>query len=476
MLQLSSRLPSPYSQYASAHELYNQRFDGIEPAAVAYCQSPTDVQQCIAFARAHGVPLAPRSGGHSYGGYSTCRGLVIDVTSMASVTVGPSGDSAVVGAGAHLIDVYQQLGNAGVLVPAGSCPTVGIAGLTLGGGVGVFGRKYGLTCDNLTGVQMVTADGQVRMCSASENADLFWASQGGGGGNFGVVTSFTFRVHPIPSVSLFTLDWPWSAAATMAGACQSWMPSAPDELWSDCQLLSNGATGSSPGYTARLTGVYVGESSALTGLLQPLLSMLSSAGVSPTYQFVGSESYLDAMLSEGGCEGESVAQCHLPSQSPAGMLARTAFAAKSAYVSVPASSAGLQAVVAAVQSLQSSIPSASGGFVFDFYGGAINRVAPGATAFVHRDALYGVQYSVTWPDGSPSSVVSAANSWLAQSHTTFTPYANGQAYQNYIDPTLTGWEQAYYGANLPRLVSIKQRYDPDDVFHFAQSIPIHLGS
>lgn len=452
--------------YGVDKQLYNERFDSIDPAAIAYCQSPSDVQRCVDFARRYGVPLAARSGGHSYGGYSSCPGLVADVTRMATVTVATGGTTATVGAGALLIDVYSTLGQAGVLLPGGSCPTVGIAGLALGGGIGVFGRNFGLTCDNLASVDLVTADGQLHTCSPDQHEDLYWASRGGGGGNFGVATSFTFRVHPIPPIALFTLEWPWAAAADVLGAWQQWIPTTPEALWSNCQLLSSGATG----FELRVTGVYCGQASTLSSIVQPLQSAI---GTAPSYHYVGAQSYLTAMLLEAGCEGSTVAQCHLPSQNPAGTLTRTAFDAKSAYITAAIPSAGAAAIVQAVESLNQQVPQVGGGFAFDSYGGVINQVPADATAFVHRDALAGIQYSVTWPTGSPSSVTDASTSWLTAAQADLAPYAHG-AYQNYIDPTLSDWQQAYYGSNLPRLVQVKQAADPDDFFHFAQSIPIHL--
>ncbi|HWE67331.1 MAG TPA: FAD-dependent oxidoreductase [Acidimicrobiales bacterium] len=451
--------------YASSVELYNELFTP-GPAAVAYCANPTDVQRCVAYARKHDVPVAARSGGHSYGGYSSSRGLVIDVSALNDIAVGAGSTQAVVGAGAQLINVYSQLGSAGVLVPGGSCPTVGIAGLALGGGIGVFGRAYGMTCDNISSLNVVTADGSLRQCSSTQNSDLYWASQGGGGGNFGVVTSFTFKVHPIPAVTLFTLEWPWAEAGTVLDAWLSWMPTTPSELWSNCQLFSNGSAG---GGSLKVTGVFAGTTAACTSALAPLLS---AVGAAPSYRFVGPEDYLRAMMIEAGCEGKTVAQCNLPSRSPAGTLGRSAFSAKSSFVDAPFSTAGTTAMIDAVEALGSEVPQVGGGIVFDGYGGVINQVAAGDTAFVHRSAIACAQYSVTYASGAPgSSVIAAAHSWLEQTQSTFAPFAKG-AYQNYIDATLPNWGQAYYGSNLPRLMRVKRRYDPDDFFHFAQSIPV----
>jgi FAD/FMN-containing dehydrogenase len=453
--------------YPNSALLYNEVFVP-QPAAIAYCANAADVQRCVAYARAHGVQLAARSGGHSYGGYSACPGLVVDVSSLGGISLQSGGTSATVGAGAQLVDVYSQLGSAGVLLPGGSCPTVGIAGLALGGGIGVFGRAYGMTCDNISSVTIVTADGTLRQCTASDHSDLYWACRGGGGGNFGIATSFTFDVHPIPSVSLFTLEWSWNDVATVLDAWMNWIATAPDELWCNCQLDSNG-TGGGPGGTLKVTGVFAGSPAACTSALAPLLGAVGSG---PTYQFVGPEDYLRAMLIEAGCEGLSVAQCHLPTRNQGGTLSRSAYTAKSTFINAALPAAGTAAIVSAVEALASDVPDVGGGVVFDSYGGAIGRLAPGDTAFVHRHAIACAQYSVTYPNGSPSpSLTAAAQSWLDHTQSSFAPYAQG-SYQNYIDPTLPDWAEAYYGTNLPRLKTVKGVYDPDDVFHFAQSIPL----
>jgi len=452
------------SQYTTAHQLFSTRFDNILPAAIAYCASVADIQKCLAFVRRFNLPFAPRSGGHSYAGYSTSKGLVLDVTRMNAVTV--NAGTATIGAGARLIDVYNAITQYGLLLPAGSCATVGIAGLTLGGGVGVISRKFGLTCDNLLSAQVVIADGSVLTCNANQNSDLFWALRGGGGGNFGVVTSFDFQLHQVAALSLFTLDWPWSIAANVFDAWQNWGPQAPDELWSNCLLLSTSNTNVEP--AVRVNGVYVGEAGPLNALLQQLISRVGSA---PTGNYVFTDSLLETMLVEAGCYGKSVAACHLPSQNPQGTLQRDTSGAKSDYFTSLLPRQGIDILVNAISRRQSSATLGNGGIGLDAYGGAINRVAAGATAFVHRSALFSAQYTANWNAGAPASIIAANFSWLAETWQALRPYASGAAYQNYIDPNLVGWQQAYYGANLPRLQQIKATYDPDNLFHFAQSIP-----
>ena len=242
------------SGYTTARELFDPRFDSLHPAGIAYCRNPHDVATCLAFAGRFGLPVAARCGGHSYAGWSSTSGLIVDVTRMAGVNV--SGTTATVGAGTRLIDFYSGLSAHGRAVPGGSCPTVGVSGLTLGGGVGVVARAYGLTCDNVSSLQIVTADGQVRTCDGSQNSDLFWACRGGGGGNFGVVTSFTYRTHPAGDIILFFLSWPWPAAARVIAAWQSWAPHAPDALWSNLHLAA-APGGSVP--SIQVGGTYLGS-------------------------------------------------------------------------------------------------------------------------------------------------------------------------------------------------------------------------
>ncbi|HEY2214574.1 MAG TPA: BBE domain-containing protein, partial [Acidimicrobiales bacterium] len=380
-------------------------------------------------------------------------------SSLRQVSPNTTTAQAVVGAGAHLIEVYGQLAAAQMLIPAGSCPTVGITGLALGGGIGVLGRAYGMTSDNIDSLQMVTADGVLRTCSPNQHEDLYWASRGGGGGNFGIVTSFTFKTHPIPAINLFTLEWAWGDAGAVLESWMQWLPNTPKELWSNCQLDSNGSAGG--GGVVKVTGVFAGPTAACSSALAPLLS---AAGSTPSYQFVGPEDYFRAMTIEGGCEGESVSQCDA--------VTRSAFVAKSSYINAALSGAGVSSIIDAISSLATTVPSVGGGIVFDGYGGVINDVAADATAFVHRAAVACAQYSVTYGSGNPpDSIAAGVTAWLNETQTRFAPYATG-SYQNYIDPTLPNWAEAYYGSNLPRLSQIKRKWDSDDYFHFAQSIPL----
>jgi len=455
------------SSYATAKLLFDPRFDGQHPAGIAYVKNAHDVSTCLAFVRKFAIPFAARCGGHSYAGWSGSSGLVIDVSDLKTVTV--SGTTATVGAGTRLIDFYQGLAAKGRAVPGGSCPTVGIAGLTLGGGIGVTARAYGLTCDSLESVQIVTANGALLTATggSSKYADLFWACQGGGGGNFGVVTSFTFRTVPAPEPVLFSLSWPWSQAARVVAAWQSWAPGAPDALWSNLHLAA-APGGTTPAVS--VGGCYLGSDADAANLLSQLYA---KAGSSPSSHFLSyPQPFLTAMLAEAGCSSIGYQACHLPGYASGGKLARASEFAKSDFFTTPLSSSGIGTLLAGVTALQRVAGAAGGvgGIAFDALGGAVNRVKPGATAFVHRNALFSAQYTTGWTVGAGAAGINNQHTWLRKYWSSMRRYASGQAYQNYIDPDLTDWQQAYYGSNYPRLAAIKQKYDPAGLFTFPQAI------
>ncbi len=448
--------------YAVAAQLFDPRFDGVRPLAIARCTSPQDVRRCLEFVRASGTPVAARSGGHSYGGYSSTSGLVIDVGPMNSIGPGEIAGTARIGAGARLADVYARLAAGKQSIPAGSCPTVGIAGLALGGGIGVVGRKYGLTCDRITALEVVTADGAIVRCDENTEPDLFWAHRGGGGGNFGVVTAVEFRTHATQTLTHFLVRWDWSHAHDVLAAWQNWLSATPDELWSSLHI--DGAASSSATPRVYASGVYVGDP---TGL-QPLLDELQSASKAPmTTRFVKAADYSRTMMIEGGCANLSLAQCHLKSEG--GTLERGASLAKSDFIERPLSSSGIDVVLTGIEARRQR-DLFGGAVLFDAYGGAINRIGPTETAFAHRDKLACLQYVAPLPTPASPATTNANKAWLNDLYAAMRPHVSGFAYQNYIDPDLPNWQHAYYGVNLDRLIAVKKQYDPTDMFHFPQGV------
>lgn len=452
------------ADYATARQLYNTRFDHQRPAAIAYVAHTSDITECLAFARRHGTPVAIRNGGHSYAGYSSGTGrLVIDVSRLK--TIRTSGGTATIGAGAKLIDVYTSLGAHGVTVPGGSCPTVGISGLTLGGGHGVVSRAYGLTADSLIGATVITADGKMVQTAKDREADLFWALRGAGSGNFGVVTELRFRTHrAAPGVSAY-LTWPWSKAAAVLRAWQEWGPTQPDEIWSSIHFSA--APGRTP--TVSVSAFSLGT----YGDLQNAVDRLADrAGANARSVSLRRRSYVDAMRMYAGCSSSTSTQCHLPGATPGrtatGVLRRETYGARSDFFDRSLSQQGIRALLDQVDRYgRKTSGYGAVSVALTALGGAINRVAPLSTAFVHRRSRMLAQYTASWPAGRSGA---AQTSWLDGVHGAMRRYASGAAYQNYADAGLKDWRTAYYGAAAGRLTTLKKRYDPNRLFSFPQAL------
>jgi FAD/FMN-containing dehydrogenase len=429
--------------FAAAAHVYDDRFDQVRPRAVARPLNPLDVTAAVRWCIAHDVPLRARSGGHSYAGYSTLEnGVVLDLRQLRAITVDRRAATATIGAGSQLIDVYAGLAAHGATLPAGSCPSVGVAGHSLGGGMGLAGRAFGLSADNLVAVKLVTADGRLRSVDRRHDPDLLWALRGGGGGNFGVVTELTFRVRRLPSsASAFFVRWPWSSASAAIEAWLAWAPHARDELTSILHLDAG------PVPALRITGQYIGPASDLGRLLAPL------AGVPGATVSSRDHDYLGLQVLWAGCSAMTRAACHTVGTRPGATLPRMRFWAKSDYLRKPLPASGRAALIRAVEHHPG--PAA---ILFDAYGGAINRIPPGATAFVHRHELCAIQYYGSDPG------------WTRSAHAAMRPYVSGMAYQNYIDAELADWRRAYYGSNYAKLVAIRRRVDPDHRFDFPQAI------
>jgi FAD/FMN-containing dehydrogenase len=439
------------SSYDLDHRLYNTRFDGLRPAGIAYVTGTDDIRACLDFATRTGTVPVVRSGGHSYAGWSSGDGrLIIDVSKLDSIKL--DGTTATIGAGAKLIDVYSTLGDQGRCIPGGSCPSVGISGLTLGGGHGVLSRSMGLTCDNLTGATLITADGQTHEVSADAEPDIFWALRGAGNGNFGVVTSLRFATHAAPDVVTGYLTWPWSRAADVVRAWQSWGPNQPDEIWSALHL--DCVQGGSP--TVAVPMMSTGSEDDLSAAADRLADAAGSPASSVSLH---QHDFLDAMFSYAGCSGLSTAACHL---SPTGDLGRETYTARSDFYDTELSASGIDTLLAQVQPLANQSGSGTGSIALTALGGAINRPSPTDTAFYHRTSLFLAQYL--------ASNALSTTPWLDTTHTALRRYASGAAYQNYTDPTLTTWRTAYYGPNAPRLTTLKSHLDPHHLFTFPQSL------
>jgi len=450
-------------QYESTYPTFIKRFDHIRPAGVVIPENEADVVEAVRFAQRYGIHAVTRSGGHSFGGYSTTEGMVIDLRRLSGVQV--TDQHASIGGGALIIDAQAALREHGLGLPTGSCPSVGLAGLALGGGLGDTGRQYGFTSDRLTGARVVLADGRVVETDSQREPELFWALRGAGGGNFGIVTRMDFLAHPVTDVTVFSVEWPWSSAAALIDAWQQWAPDGPDELTSGLTLSAGDTLEEAP--SAVVEGQVQGDHADTERLIGRLESMVGTKPLRVAE--IATMPYHAAVMYSAGCPESTVSACHVAGVTPDGMLSRYEYRlTKSQLFNRPLPQAGLDSVIGEL--LAGRVAGYGRDLEFASLGGAYNRVAPDATAFFHRDCLFDIKYATNIEMTAAASVKESGTRWIERIAAAILPWTSGQSYQNYIDPSLANWRQAYYGPNYERLQNVKRRYDPARFFHFAQAV------
>jgi FAD/FMN-containing dehydrogenase len=447
--------------YQASRPPFNARFRDVRASAIVSCTSPQDVGEAVSFARRHGLEIATRAGGHSFAAHSSTRGMLIDVTSMRSVTA--AGGVAVVSAGARLGEVYEALQEHDLTIPGGTCPPVGVAGLTLGGGLGILGRKYGVTCDHLIGAEVVLADGRILRCDDHHDEDLFWALRGAGAGNFGVVTSLVFRAVPAPQATTNVhLGWPYARAAAVIGAWQRWAPTGPDELAASLKITASDDPDRPP--AVDVYGAFHGSRADAARLVEELIGRV---GADPTATALTPMSWPQTrrFWAELGDTGEDPAGAPVPQSSE-----ELCLYAKSEFFARPLPAEAVGALLEAFVEGRSSGESRE----LDFmpWGGAYNRRPPHASAFVHRDELFQLKHAVVVDPDAPAANQAAAHRAATRSWASVHPWGSGRVFQNFADPDLERWAEAYYGPNYDRLVGVKARYDPSNLFRFPQSLPL----
>jgi FAD/FMN-containing dehydrogenase len=455
--QLSRRMTGPLLR--PGHERFNMlgmpvtnRYQALYPQAIARCATPNDVVHVINFARRHGLETAVRGAGHSFADHSSTTGLLIETGLMSAVAL--DGDLVTIGAGARLAEIYRELHEHQVTIPAGCGPTVGIGGLALGGGLGVLGRMYGLTCDRLTAAQIVLADGAVITCDDTSDPDLYWALRGAGAGNFGVVTALTFRTVAEPQAVAFHLSWPDHGGLAALIAWLEWAPKAQDAM--AASLVVRASADSTVDPQVHLIGACLADERAASDALTHFGRLAGAAARNRRFA-AAPMNEVKARLAEVGAEvgdGPSTGVDHSASDFQ--------------FEPFPASLAS--ALVDAV--MTNRIAGQARELALTPLGGAYNRVAADATAFVHRRDQFLLEYTATSDPAQPAATRGSAYQWLGDVRELLAGHGTGRSYQNFPDPELADPLHAYYGQNLPRLRDVKRHYDPDNFFHHRQSIPV----
>jgi FAD/FMN-containing dehydrogenase len=439
------------SGYEAARLGFNRLYSW-HPEAIVFCTETADVVNALTWARQNDVRVRVRSGRHSLEGWSAVDGgLVIDVSPMKSARIEEASNTATVGAGLNQLEAVTALGQAGVAAPTGTEGTVGLVGATLGGGFGLLTRSFGMASDNLLAAEIVVAPaggGATEIIADEENnSDLLWALRGAGNGNFGIVTSLTYKVHPLTQTIYLTARWP--GLRDLQGVFATWQSTAPhadNRLTSQLEIHRD---------EIKLIGVLAGGSDTeAVQMLAPILSVgepevaVTDAGWADTY--AGFQIPID--------------------EEPANWKYHSQFISEP----FPPEAIGL------VASLMAKAPTSTCDYFTNAFGGAVMSSEPsGGSAFAHRNALFYAEPGAGWGTrgGVPASddpLTAKCLTWIADFGEALSPFVNG-AYVNVPNADMPGWETAYWGPNVERLRTIKAKYDPDNVFTYEQSLSLVSG-
>ena len=423
------------SLYETARRIWNASINK-HPGLIVQCASFDDVVRAIDFAHMNDVRVAVRGGGHNVGGRALCDdGLVIDMSCMREITVDVEAQTVTAQAGCTLGDLDAATHPHGLVVPAGIFTKTGIAGLTLGGGVGWLVRKYGLTCDNVLSFRIVTADGKVLTASANDNEDLFWGLRGGGG-NFGVVLEFTYQTHPLTTVLGGLLIHSQSRAGEVLRYYRDFMENAPDEL------------------TAYAAMLHSPDGDAIAAIVPCWCGDLDEG-----------EEYLRPLREFGPPLVDAVQRIPFPQMQaifddsfPDGRQNYW----KSTFVKELSDE-----VIDILMEHASNKPSPFTAVVVELYGGAMARVGADETAFGHRTSDYDIGILSQWTDTADSEQNMA---WTRSLYDALQPHASGAFLLNFLDQEDDAVIRASFGVNYDRLAALKRKYDPENFFRQNQNI------
>lgn len=411
--------------FGSAKQVFNTNYNGSTPAAIVTPTSPADVQKAMAFAAAHNLKVAPRSGGHSYIGASTANGvMVLDLRQLpGEINYDAGTGNVTVTPATSLYAMHQTLAGAGRGIPTGTCPSVGASGHALGGGLGANSRHAGLLCDQLLSASVVLPGGQAVTASNASNPDLFWALRGGGGGNFGVTTSLTFATFPTTDLDVVNLNFPPEALAQVLVGWQNWLRTADRNSWALADATVDGM-----GTHCRIMATCPVGSGASVGA-----AITKAVGVQPTGTDNHTFNYLDLVryLAVGNLNPSPLGYVGGSDVLPV-VNAATAQGIAKAVDAFPRGAGRMLAIMHALD-------------------GALADVAPGATAFPWRRQYALVQWYVETGDAA------AATNWLNTAHQAVQPNSVG-GYVNYIEANQPA--SRYFSSNLSRLAAVRQTYDP----------------
>ncbi|MFD1134650.1 FAD-binding oxidoreductase [Paenibacillus urinalis] len=427
--------------YEAARKNWDPHTDRF-PKVFVFAQKTQDVANAIRWARQNHIPLRARSGRHALeGNLSQINGgIVIDVSEMKKITLDKKNGTVIVETGNQVGRIVDTLARQGYMAPFGDSPTVGIGGITPGGGIGPLQRTTGLICDNLIGLEMVDAKGRVIRANHKQNSDLLWASRGGGGGNFGIYTKYKFKVLPAPTkATVFSITWPWEQFEEVVRKWQVWAPNASNKLGSELSV------GPKKGGNVSMLGIYLGSKVKALHQLKPILSVGT-----PTQKVIRYLPYTEAtkfMLAP-----DPVLSQRYSNQFSSG------------FGKQPFPDKAYKVMREFLEKAEGGTPA---GFFFLNWGGAVSRIAPQATAFYWRQAKYYVEWNSSWvkPSHAARNIALARNT-----RKKLKPYIVG-SYINVPDQGIKCPGPVYYGKNYARLKKIKAKYDPKNVFNNPQSIP-----
>ena len=422
--------------YDSARRIWNASIDK-HPGLIARCSEAADVVRAVKFSRANNLLVAVKSGGHNVAGRALCDdGIVIDLSATNRVSVDAELRAVRVQAGALLGDVDRETNAHGLVVPTGVVSKTGIAGLTLGGGTGWLARKYGLTCDNVVSCEVVTAEGDLVTANNEINADLFWGLRGGGG-NFGIVTSFLYRAHPVSTVLGGVIAYTRDQAAALLRYYRDFMPAAPDELTAYAGLISMPDGTPAVGVMA----CYCDDLTEGERVLKPLRAFGSPVfdSIQPT-SFPTMQKLVDEMSPDS-----------------------THNYWRSTFIR-DFSDEVIDLIIEHGNRMESRLSR----IVIQFFGGAAGRVAPADTAFAQRQAEYNVGIETQWTDAAESE---KHIGWTRTLSDALRPYSSNGYLLNFIGDEEPDTIRAAFGSNYARLVELKTKYDPTNFFSLNQNVP-----